>query len=54
MGLLPDQGRLPRWPSLMSFQFSSAPSLLGGTLPLRHCAARFASKVPTWRLLTFW
>ena len=25
--------------------------LLGGTLHLRYCAARFASKVLTWRLL---
>ena len=28
----------------------SAPALLGGTLPLRYCAAMFARQVPTWRL----
>ena len=30
----------------------SAPALLGGAVPLRYCASRFASKVPTWRLPT--
>ena len=28
----------------------SAATLLEGTLPLRYCASRFASRVPTWRL----
>ena len=28
----------------------SALALLAGTLPLRYCAVRFASRVPTWRL----
>ena len=28
----------------------SARALLTGTLPLRHCAARFACRTPTWRL----
>ena len=28
----------------------SAPALLAGTLPLRYCAVRFASRRPTWRL----
>ena len=28
----------------------SAAALLGGTLPLRYCAGRFASRIPTWRL----
>ena len=27
----------------------SARALLAGTLPLRYCAARFASRAPTWR-----
>ena len=29
----------------------SAAALLRGTLPLRYCAGRFASRIPTWRLL---
>ena len=29
----------------------SGRALLAGTLPLRYCAARFACRVPTWRLL---
>ena len=28
----------------------SGRALLAGTLPLRYCAARFACRVPTWRL----
>ena len=28
----------------------SGPALLAGTLPLGYCAARFAKRVPTWRL----
>ena len=37
---------------LLLFQYPprSSRALLAGTLPLRYCAARFASKVPTWRL----
>ena len=30
----------------------SGRALLAGTLPLRYCAARFACRVPTWRLPT--
>ena len=29
---------------------ASSPSLLEGTLPLRYCPGRFASRIPTWRL----
>ena len=29
----------------------SARALLAGTLPLRYCAARFASRAPSWRLI---
>ena len=38
---------------LQLFQYPpwSSRALLAGTLPLRYCAAKFASKVPTWRLL---
>ena len=28
----------------------SAAALLAGVLPLRYCSARFACKLPTWRL----
>ena len=37
---------------LQLFQYPprSSRALLAGTLPLRYCAARFASRVPTWRL----
>ena len=28
----------------------SAAALLGGTLPLRYCAGKFAGKILTWRL----
>ena len=36
---------------LVLFQYipRSASAQLDGTLPLRYCAARFATKVPTWR-----
>ena len=30
----------------------SAPALLGGALPLKYCAVRFASRVSAWRLPT--
>ena len=33
-----------------SYPPGSARALLAGTLPLRYCAARFASRAPTWRL----
>ena len=35
---------------LFRYPPKSALALLAGTLPLRYCAVRFASKVPTWRL----
>ena len=37
---------------LQLFQYppKSSRALLAGTLPLRYCAARFASRTPTWRL----
>ena len=35
---------------LFRFPAGSAPALLAGTRPLRYCAVRFASKVPSWRL----
>ena len=37
---------------LVLFQYPprSAPALLGGALPLRNCAARFACNMPAWRL----
>ena len=36
--------------SLFRYPSKSGRALLGGTLPLRYCAARFACTVPTWRL----
>ena len=30
--------------------FNYPPGLLAGTLPLRYCTARFASRTATWRL----
>ena len=47
MGLPLDRGKLPRRP-FFEYPPGSASALLDGTL--RYCAARFASKVPTWRL----
>ena len=35
---------------LFNYPPGSARALLAGTLPLRYCAARFASRAPTWRL----
>ena len=37
---------------LLLFQYppKSSRALLAGTLPLRYCSTRFASRVPTWRL----
>ena len=35
---------------LFRYPPGSAAALLEGTLPLRYCARRFASKIPTWRL----
>ena len=35
---------------LFRYPPGSAPALFGCTLPLRCCAARFASRIPTWRL----
>ena len=35
---------------LLSFFPKSGRALVGGTLPLRYCAARFAFCTPTWRL----
>ena len=36
--------------SLFRYPPKSGRALLTGTLPLRHCAARFAYSTPTWRL----
>ena len=36
--------------SLFRYPSKSGRALLGGTLPLRYCAARFACSTPTWRL----
>ena len=35
---------------LFQYPPRSGRALLAGTLPLRYCAARFACRVPTWRL----
>ena len=35
---------------LFTYPPGSARALLAGTLPLRYCAARFASRTPAWRL----
>ena len=35
---------------LFNYPPGSTRALLAGTLPLRYCAARFASRAPTWRL----
>ena len=35
---------------LFNYPPRSARALLASTLPLRYCAARFASRAPTWRL----
>ena len=35
---------------LSSYPPGSARALLAGTLPHRYCAAKFASRIPTWRL----
>ena len=43
-GLLNELLLLFRYPSRL------AAALLEGTLPLRYCAGRFASRIPTWRL----
>ena len=37
-------------PVLFRYPPRSAPALLEDTLPLRYCAVRFASRIPTWRL----
>ena len=34
----------------LAFRYGSGRALLAGTLPLRYCAAHFASGAPTWRL----
>ena len=36
--------------SLFRYPSKSGRALLGGTLPLRYCAARLACSTPTWRL----
>ena len=36
---------------LFGYPGGSAAALLAGVLPLRYCSARFACKLPTWRLL---
>ena len=35
---------------LFGYPSGSAAALLAGTLPLRYCTTRFASRIPTWRL----
>ena len=35
---------------LRLFGYPSGCALLAGTLPLRYCTTRFASRIPTWRL----
>ena len=35
---------------LFHYPTRSGRALLNGTLPLRYCAVRFASRIPTWRL----
>ena len=35
---------------LFGYPSGSAAALLAGVLPLRYCSARFACKLPTWRL----
>ena len=35
---------------LFGYPSGSAGALLDGTLPLRYCTTRFASRIPTWRL----
>ena len=35
---------------LFGYPSESARALLAGTLPLRHCTARFAGRIPAWRL----
>ena len=45
---------LPVLSVLFRYPPRSVPALLGGTLPLRYYAARFANEVPTWRLPAFW
>ena len=35
---------------LFGYPSGSARALLAGTLPLRYCTTRFASRIPTWRL----
>ena len=57
MDFLQGHGRLPSEPylhellGLFRCPPGSARALLAGTLPLQYCAARFASRGPTWRLL---
>ena len=35
---------------LFGYPSGSVGALLDGTLPLRYCTTRFASRIPTWRL----
>ena len=35
---------------LFQYPPGSGRALVGGTLPLRYCSARFACRTPTWRL----
>ena len=44
VGSPPGHGRV-----LFRFPPRFCPALLAGTLPLKYCAVRFASRVPTWR-----
>ena len=41
---------LNRLSVLFGYPDGSATALLAGVLPLRYCSARFACKLPTWRL----
>ena len=49
MVLPPGHGVAPRSAAALSVP-SKVCSLFAGTLPLKCCAVRFASWVPTWRL----
>ena len=56
MVLLLDRGKVPlclflnELVRLFGYPSGSAGALLAGTLPLRYCTTRFASRIPTWRL----
>ena len=51
-GILAAVAFLNEFSVLFRYPPRSALALLGGTVPLRYCAARFASEISSWRLLT--